>query len=109
MTEPKKLKLFLYHSIETLRSARSRLKEASDKRRETAATLVRFTLLTTHYLGTTVDDFAPSLLQVEDVKKEISGFMQSQSVAQEVAESDADMVQHYSISSIGWQTGTLFI
>ena len=56
--------------------------------------MVRFTTVTTHYWGTTVDDFVPSLLQVEDVKKEISGFMQSQSVAQEAAESDADMVQH---------------
>ena len=45
---------------------------------------------------------------MEDVKKEISGFMQSESVAQEVAESDADMVQHYSISNIGWQNGHTF-
>ena len=34
------------------------------------------------------------MLQVEDVKKEISDFMQSQSVAREMTESDADMVRH---------------
>ena len=32
------------------------------------------------------------MFQVEDVKKEISDFMQSQSVTKEMAESDADMV-----------------
>ena len=45
-------------------------------------------------LGTRTDHFAPSVLQVEDVKKEISDFMQSQSVAKEMTESDADMVKH---------------
>ena len=33
------------------------------------------------------------MFQVEDVKKEISDFMRSQSVAKEMSESDADMVK----------------